>query len=60
MTGNLREMSLKEHPFEYFNFHFLFYFNFYIFIVIAILIAVVVVVVVIVPYDEKHAILLVK
>ena len=57
MTVNLREMSLKEHPFEYFNF----YFNFYIFIVIAILIAVVVVVVVvIVPYDEKHAILLVK
>ena len=55
MTVNLREMSLKEHPFEYFNF----YFNFYIFIVIAILIAVVVVVV-IVPYDEKHAILLVK
>ena len=53
MTVNLREMSLKEHPFEYFNF----YFNFYIFIVIAILIAVVVVVV---PYDEKHAILLVK
>ena len=56
MTVNLREMSLKEHPFEYFNF----YFNFYIFIVIAILIAVVVIVVVIVPYDEKHAILLVK
>ena len=55
MTVNLREMSLKEHPFEYFNF----YFNFYIFTVIAILIAVVVVVV-IVPYDEKHAILLVK